>query len=139
MKVKLGDLEDLKQCALLSRIPEFTTTKSMSDKEILEYFADYVKKGIMLVAKENDEVLGFITGEYMLNNYVWIDAIVVKPEIRGKGVGKLLFSEFKELLKKKKVKHIYLMAPKFNTNTVAFYQSIAMKKGEEFIEFTLDL
>ena len=75
----------------------------------------------------------------MLGGVVWIDTLTVKNSERGKGVGKLLLNEMKKILKKQKVKSIYLMAPNFNKRTVNFYKSAGLLKGKEFVEFSQDL
>ncbi len=131
--------KDLNGCVKISHIPEFSFLHKISDKKAKEYLSSYIKKGILIVAEEKKEIIGFISGEFMLGNVLWIDAITIKKEMRGRGLGKKLFNEFRKQCKKKKIKSVYLMAPKFNKNTVKFYESIGMKKGKDFIEFTEDL
>jgi ribosomal protein S18 acetylase RimI-like enzyme len=136
MKIRKATIKDLDECVKISHIPEFSYMYSISDSKAKKYLRNYINKGILLVAEENNHVLGFISGEFMLGNFVWIDAITVKKEVRGRGVGKKLFKEFRKSCKQKGVKNLYLMSPKFNKNTIKFYESIGMKKGKEFIEFS---
>lgn len=133
MIIRKARITDFAECVAISDIPEFST------KVDKEYLKGFLEKGILIVAEENKRLVGFIAGEFMLGDFVWVDAITVKKEFRGKGIGKRLFGRFKEELAKRGIKHTYLMAPKFNKNTLAFYRSLGMKEGKEFVEFSEDL
>jgi len=136
MKIRKATIKDLDECVKISHIPEFSYLYEVSNSKAKKYLRNYIDKGLLLVAEEDNHIAGFISGEFMLGNFVWVDAITVKKEMRGKGVGKRLFKGFRKSCTQKGVKNLYLMAPKFNKNTIKFYESIGMKKGNEFIEFS---
>lgn len=133
MEFRNATKKDFAQVIHLGRIPEFTTPV---DKKYLRRF---LANGVFLVAQVKGEIVGFALAEPMLGEFMWLDAITVRKDKRGKGIGKLLMVKMKEELKKRKVKEIYLMAPKFNKKTIKFYESLGMNKGKEFIEFTKKL
>ncbi len=136
MKIRKATIKDLDECVKISHIPEFSYTYKISDSKAKKYLRNYINKGVLLVAEEDNHILGFISGEFMLGDFVWVDAITIKKEMRGKGIGKKLFKGFRKSCKQKGVKDIYLMAPRFNKKTIKFYESIGMKKGNEFVEFS---
>ena len=136
MKIRNARLNDLNSCASISHIPEFSYLYKASHKDSKRYLQDFLKKGIFLVAEENNKIIGFLIAEFMLGNFVWIDGIVVSTTYRGRGIGTKLFHKLVDIVKQKNIKHIYLMAPKFNIRTKRFYKSMGMKEGKEFIEFS---
>ncbi len=136
MKIRKATPRDLLACARLSHTPELSSLYKVTDKEAVRYLKPYITKGIMLVAEENKEIIGFIIVEYMLSDYVWIDSIVVRQDKRGQGIGKSFIQQVELMLKKKKIKNIFLIAPVFNKKTIRFYESIGMKRELEAIAFS---
>ena len=139
MIVRNAKLMDIEGCVAISHIPEFSYLHKASDADSKKYLMEFYKKGIILIAEDKNKIVGFIIGEFMLGNFIWIDGLTVRMDYRGKGIGKKLFNKFRDVLKAKGIEHIYLMAPKFNKNTIKFYKSIGLKEGKEFIEFSKDI
>lgn len=131
--------KDIAACAALSNIPEFTFLQDASLEDACAYLQEFLDYGILLVAEEDGQVLGFITGEFMLGKVVWVDAFTVKETYRGRGIGRKLLEALRAHAKERGAKSMYLMAPSFNTKTVAFYERKGLKKGETFIEFKDEL
>jgi len=75
----------------------------------------------------------------MIGGYVWLDAIFVRKELRGQGIGHALLCAFKAQLKKRHIRNFYLMAPTFNKKTIRFYEREGFKKGKTMVEFSLHL
>jgi phosphinothricin acetyltransferase len=139
MIIRRANNRDVETCIVLGRTPEFTTLNSISDKDARIYLKEFYRKGIFLVAEDKGDLLGFIAGERMLFDYLWVDAIVVRKDLRGKGIGSKLFSALKKEATLAGVKHLYLVAPQWKPKTVAFYTKQGLKKGKNFVEFSGDL
>jgi N-acetylglutamate synthase-like GNAT family acetyltransferase len=137
--IRRATLHDIDSCIELAKIPEFTTLNSISDKAKRKYLKEFIEKEIFLVADDNGDIVGFMGGEKMLFSFLWIDVIVVRKDLRGKGIGSKLFSSMKKEAKKEGVKHVYLIAPQWKPKTIAFYEKQGMKKGRNFVEFSMDL
>lgn len=137
MNIRKAVMSDLEKCIKIGKIPELAYLQKLSSNEAKKYLKEFLDNGILIVAEENGEIIGFLNAEYMLGNFVWIDGIAVKKEFRRRSIGKKLINKLYKILKRR-IKHIYLIAPKINKNTIKFYESIGMKKGKEFIEFSQD-
>ncbi len=135
MIIRAAKKQDIDSVITLTKIPEFDNPNSTNNIESQDYFKEYIAKGIFLVAEENDKIVGFITGEFMLGSYVYIDALSVDPKMRGKGIGKKLTAALEKEAKKKGTKYVHLTAPEFNKNTLAFYESQGFDKGKTFVQF----
>lgn len=135
MIIRKAKKDDIKEVIKLTKIPELDNPKSGSNLESFKYFQEYMGKGIFLVAEEDGKIVGFITGEFMLGSYIYIDVLSVDSTLRGKGIGKDLVRNFEKLAKKKGVKFVHLTAPKFNKKTVKFYEKNGYDKGKEFFQF----
>ncbi len=135
MIIRKAKKEDIESVLKLTKIPEFDNPNSSNNMESREYFKEYIKNGIFLVAKKDKETIGFVTGEFMLGGYVYIDALSVNSSLRGKGIGKKLIDSFEKIAKAKGVKYIHLTAPKSNKKTIKFYEKNKYDKGKEFIQF----
>ena len=135
MKITKATQKDLDECAKMSHIREFSFTYKASDSRVKKYLNDFLKKGILLVAKENDNLIGFLAAEFTLGKFIWVDFLVVDKKYRRKGFGKILFNKMEQIAKKKGFNNIFLIVPKFNKNSIKFYKSLYMKKGNECIEF----
>ncbi len=137
--IRKAKILDINSCVSISKVPELTTLYKMSKNQAKKYLLEFYNKGILIVAEDNNQIIGFISGELMLGKFVWGDGAVVVKEYQGRGVGKKLFSFFVKEAKKKGVKYIYNMAPKFNKSTIGFYKSLGLKQGNDFVEFSKKL
>ena len=82
MIIRKAQINDFAECVAISDIPEFST------KVDKEYLKGFLENGILIVAEDNKKLVGFVAGEFMLGDFVWVDAITVKKEFRGNGFGK---------------------------------------------------
>ena len=129
MKIRKATLRDVKACAKISHVPQLSHLYASSDSQAYQYLKDFVKKGILFVAENNNKIIGFAAAEFMLGNFVWLDGIVVEKHSRGKGIGKLLFKSVVKELKKKKVSNLFLIAPIKERKTLKFYETLGLKRG----------
>lgn len=91
------------------------------------------RKRIVLVAEENNKVIGIIDG-YIMNcsQYVkkvaYLDHLCVDKEFRKNGIGKLLIDSFEEKMKEQGAKFIKLNAFKENYPAVCLYDKVSFKE-----------
>lgn len=89
-----------------------------------------VKKHTFLLAKEEEETLGFCS--YELNcedsNKVKIHKIYILPNTQGKGIGKKLLAEVQKSAIKNGFASVYLNVNRFNKQAIEFYQYIGFKE-----------
>ena len=80
--------------------------------------------GIMLIAKENNEIIGLCRiGKRGDNNQ--LQAIYVLPEYQGRGIGKLLWSEAQKFLDSKK--DTIVQVATYNENAIDFYGKLGFQ------------
>lgn len=131
--------EDLKACATISIKSWQATYKNIVDKEYLvnlsiqkrlEKFESNYKLCPFLVAKINNEVVGFC--RYSTNvtyeEYPEIDSeltvLYVSPELKHHGIGTALFNYVKTELQKENKKNMLICCLKGNTLGENFYQKM---------------
>ena len=59
LKISKATQKDLDECVAISHIKEFSFAHKSSDLKVKKYLNCFLKKGIFLVANENDKVIGF--------------------------------------------------------------------------------
>jgi len=64
---------------------------------------------IFLVAKNGKKILGFLIAHNYIGVSSFLDTLAVSKESRGKGIGRMLVSEY-ETHKKEKIHYIFLFA-----------------------------
>lgn len=98
-------------------------------------FEKYIKKAIIndspniLVARDNDKMIGFITFDIEENNYIdtnikkfgEIIEIFVKKEYRKKGVGTKLIQKAEKFFINQEIKDVKIASSSFNDNASKFY------------------
>jgi ribosomal protein S18 acetylase RimI-like enzyme len=129
-----ASVKDFKQCEKLVKVPEIelpdgTYPTRVYFKEMLE------KKQIFLVVKKGDEVMGLLTGHVLACSSSFLDVLAVSPKHRGKGIGHALVSEYKKMLRKKKVNYIFLFATELNKKTAKFYEREGFIRPKHKYEF----
>ncbi len=98
-----------------------------------EYYRRILKKGILLVAVENNKLVGVCFGTYNTKER-WADllGLVVKKEFRKKGIGSSLIKEFEKITRKKKLKTIDLYADK---TQLQLFKKLKYKQGRTYTAF----
>jgi len=107
MIIKLATKEDF-ELFVPAKI-EFNKEYGISEKSedfILKEFEDYLRKGAVILAIEDNKVIGYLLGlieEDMYEKYGYIGEIFTLNEFRGKGVSTKLKDKFIEFLKSNKI------------------------------------
>ena len=110
-------------------------------EEFYEKLIDDANK-IILVARENNIVLGYLYGFIQANGNLYnnkiakLDALFVKEQYRGNGIARSLMKDFINWAEGKGVAYIELSVCKDNTNAISLYESegfcidkICLRKG----------
>ena len=86
---------DAKSLARLVRSPELQNIDGsyLSEDDFKKIIHD---KALIFVAKENNSLIGFISGSIIKGGFAYITLLVVDPAFRGRGVGKKLLSFFED-------------------------------------------
>ena len=144
-RATINDLEDIRK--LNNQL--FKLEKEKYDPTLVEnwplseegekYFTDLINDNYVIIAVENDNVIGYLAGSieekgsYELIQYAELNNMLVTDECRGKGVGKQLINHFKEYCKSKGIYNIKVVASHKNKDAINFYH----KNG--FNDFNLTL
>lgn len=129
--------EDLLQCEKLGQIEEFKLASGgWLDAKFLE---NYISPDYFLVAENNNQIIGYLIGEPLKGNGVMLCFLVVKENMRKKGIGKKLLKEFEKRCRENGAEWILLYAPTFNEGTVMFYKKRGYNQGKSFFEFNKKL
>ena len=107
MKLKLATKEDFERFLPIKE--EFFEDYNISKKSkefIFKEFKEYLLRGTIVLAIENEEVIGYLAGEIEENPYEkdgYISEVFVKKEYRDKSISTKLKDRFLEFLKEKSV------------------------------------
>lgn len=111
-KAKPSDIKEIKQL-----IDSFAEMDVIPETFPESYYKRILKKGILLVAEENNQIIGVCFGTYNTKEK-WADllGLAVKKEFRNQGYGTKLVNEFEKIAKSKKLKTIDLYADNSQLN-----------------------
>ena len=118
-KMSLNDLENIKEI-LVSAFDDFWNYSTL--KEELSNANSYY-----LVAKSDNEVLGFAGIKYVLND-ADIMNIVVKKSKRKSGIGSLLLKNIIELCKKLNISTLFLEVNEKNLPAISLYKKFGFEE-----------
>ena len=118
-KMSLTDLESIKEI-LVSDFDDFWNYSILKDE--LSNANSYY-----LVAKSDDEILGFAGIKYVLND-ADIMNIVVKKSKRKSGIGSLLLKNIIELCKKLNVSTLFLEVNEKNLPAISLYKKFGFEE-----------
>ena len=133
MNLEIAEKEDIEKCA------EIEVKETKGDKKILtESLLSELngKRHIILVAKEDKEIFGFINGKINeWNRSIYIQELFITSSKRGKGLGTLLLNRVKEIAKIKKMRIIFLDLSPNNKKAMDFYIKKGFNKAGEINDF----
>ena len=131
MKIRKAELEEISEIKKL--IDSFEEMDVVGETFPEEYYQRILKKGILLVAVDDNEIVGVCFGAYNIKEK-WADllGLVVKAEFREKGIGTNLVKEFEKNAKDKELETIDLYADKFQLN---LFEGLGYIKGRPYTAF----
>ena len=127
MEIKHAIESDYKECSKLYR-KLYSELEEIKIQEIPFDYKDF--KNILLIAKNDNKIIGFIWGNFIafgLGKYGYIEDLYVDKEYRNKGVAKSLILSIKEEFKQLKVSTVFVTTEKENTPAINLY----LKEGFE--------
>lgn len=131
-KAKNSEITEIKK--IVDSFEEMDVIKETFSKE---YYKRIIRSGILLVAINDNKLVGVCFGTYNKKEK-WADllGLVVKEKFRRKGVGNLLVKEFEKIAIKNKLKTIDLYADKFQIN---LFKKLNYKRGRTYVAFRKEL
>ena len=112
---------------------------NLSDEELKNDLINSFERVKTIVVLDNDKVLGHLS--YLIKtrhtSKLVVDQLVVKEELRGMGLGKLLMDEVKKIALENNCDRIELNCWMFNTNAQAMYEHIGFDKQRMMYELKL--
>ncbi|TXK80673.1 GNAT family N-acetyltransferase [Paenibacillus sp. N3.4] len=93
--VRFGRMNDLEDIA-------------SEDQSVLKNILNWkLQNQEILLAEENNEIIGYLRIEYLWSKYPYIGLIIVRPEYRKQGIGKTLLEYLEDHLRKQGIKTLY--------------------------------
>ena len=100
-------------------------------REFMQRFLSVTENFPWLVWEENGEILGYVyaTRPFPRAAYSWIaePSVYLKPEAKGRGIGRKLYAALEELLSLQGYQVLYALITGENTASVAFHQKLGYR------------
>jgi len=127
-KAKLNEIRKIKK--LVDETKEMDVVKETFSED---YFKRILKQGILLVAEDENEIVGVVFGKYHVKEE-WADllGLVVEKKFRKKGIGTELVKEFEKIIRAKEIKTIDLYSDKLQ---VGLFNKLKYNKGRIYVSF----
>ena len=131
MKIRKAKSSEIKEIKKLVNNDEELNNLEETFSE--DYYKRILKKGILIVAVEEEKIVGVCFGTYNVKEK-WADLLilVVKEEFRNKGIGTSLVNEFETIAKNKKLNTIDLYAEK---NSLHLFNKLKYQQGRTYTAF----
>lgn len=112
---------------------ELLVLKDFYKKEELEGWIMKPKGNILLVATEDDEVIGFIYAKVISPRWCMLESLGVEDKHRGKGIGTKLLENLYAILKEKGVDYIQALVGEEHNKSHEFWKRKGFVEGKKFI------
>ncbi len=133
-----GDLHQMMELCELHAEYEQSECSMEGKKDRLRnhLFGDHATTHCLVVA-EAEKLQGYATfmkqfSTWDAEEYVYLDCLYLREEIRGKGVGRELMQRVKAFAEQEGCSHVQWQTPDFNENAIKFYKKLgATSKAKE--------
>ncbi len=139
MRIRVGQLKDIDHILKLLKSSHELRIMNKDKEEplyIKKFVRDYIidkTNGLVLIAEENAEILGFIFAEIWLKKkYSFLSVVAIRKESRGMGIGEKLYLFYERLCKNKGIKNIITLVRIENKRMQRFSKKMGLLKGEKF-------
>ena len=135
MKIRSARKKDV-PAIIKIEIEEDKRNYYLKKEDLIEDIKDK-RNVVLIIAEENNEILGFVVGDIspVKRTEGFVHSIMIKRRYRNKGAGTLLVREICSRLFKKGVRKIYAMVEK---ETLPFYKNCRFKLTHKWLEMTFD-
>jgi ribosomal protein S18 acetylase RimI-like enzyme len=142
--VRKANLDDSKKILdLLIKTPELQGSDDVDSLYTEEYVINTINDGnmnLVLVAEENDKIIGFLMSEIWINKkYSFLTNFVVDFDYRKKGIGKNIYDEYEKICKDLELKNIVALIHKTNVIMQNFCEKKGYNKGHEMYYYEKEL
>jgi GNAT superfamily N-acetyltransferase len=133
----LNLIRDLSEYEKLSH--EVTATEKLIEKHLF----GYLKIAECLIAEYDNEPVGFAVFFHNFSTFkgkpgIYLEDLFVKPESRGKGIGKTLLLELVKIAKERDCARLEWSVLDWNKSAIDFYMSLGAIPMDEWTVFRLD-
>lgn len=104
--------------------------------EFIQRFREHVAQFPWLVWEEEGRILGYAYAgaPWERAAYRWVSeaSIYLRPEARGKGIGRQLYAQLENILTRQGYRLVYALITSENTGSIAFHQAVGYEYRTEF-------
>lgn len=136
MKIRFAQKEDIEQIIELCKAHAKYEKANYSKVDKAELLFNYLfnQHDILscLVVVKQSRVVGYATfmkqfSTWEAKYYLYLDCLFLRSEVRGKGIGKKMMLQIKEIAEQKKCSWIEWQTPIFNDKAIKFYHNLGAK------------
>lgn len=134
-------LQFIRELAEYERDPQAVTA---TEADLLRYgFGPEPHKFRVLIAEWNGQPAGFALFFYNYSTWqgrpgLYLEDVFVRPEFRGKGIGKTLLLQLAQLAVKENCGRFQWQVLDWNTPAIEFYQSLGAKVMKEWLTMRVE-
>jgi len=107
-----------------------------SETEFLQRFREITAQFPWLVWEEDGQILGYAYGSapFHRDAYRWCaeDSLYLRPEARGRGIGKRLLLALEEILSRQGYRMIYALVTSENSDSLVFHEKMGYSPAAQF-------
>ncbi len=145
-KIRFAEEEDVP--LILNFIKDLAEYEKMSDdvlttEEMLREVLFKEKVAEVIIGEYNEEPVAFSLFFHNFSTFVgkkglYLEDVYVNPDMRGKGIGKILLSFLAKLAKERNCGRFEWCCLNWNQPSIDFYRSLGAKSMDEWMTFRVD-
>lgn len=144
-KIRFAEKEDVS--LILDLIKELADYEKLLDQvvateEVLHESLFVKESAEVIIGEYKNEVVGFALFFHNFSTFIgkaglYLEDLYVKPDFRGKGIGKELFSFLAKIAKERECERFEWWCLDWNKSSIAFYKKLGAKPMEDWTVFRL--
>lgn len=146
--IRVASINDAKIiCEFIHKLAEFENFKDLCsiDVELLKQLMQEQNGVNALIAERNGKVVGVLTyyffkiATFSGKRVLYIEDVFINENMRGLGIGSMLFSKIKEIAITSKCIRLEWKCLDWNTPAQKFYNKIGAATSSEWLTYTINL